>query len=224
MEKNKKKQNQYLTFLLKNMRWILFIICVIIFLIIIKNIFEQEIHILDNGVYQFIAQFISEPMTYVMKLITTLGSAIVLCSICLVLLLIFQKEKYGIYAFLNLTTITILNFILKNIFDRPRPEQFRLVEETGFSFPSGHSMVSMAFYGFLIYIIWKKVKNSKIKWITCIGLFIVTVVIGISRIYLGVHYASDVLGGFCFSIAYLACYTQIISNLLKEKTLRDNNS
>lgn len=75
-------------------------------------------------------------------------------------------------------------------------------------------MVSMAFYGYLIYLIYKYVKNKYIKWISIIFLSILICLIGISRIYLGVHYTSDVLGGFLISISYLVIYTSAINKFL----------
>lgn len=101
---------------------------------------------------------------------------------------------------------------------RPRPTEFRIVEETGYSFPSGHSMVSMAFYGYLVYLIYKYVKNKYIKWTSITLLSILIFLIGISRIYLGVHYTSDVVGGFLISIAYLIIYINIMDkHVLEEK-------
>ena len=97
--------------------------------------------------------------------------------------------------------------MLKFILQRPRPTEYRIINETGYSFPSGHSMVSMAFYGFLIYLIYKNVKNKYLKVTLISILAILTVSIGISRIYLGVHYTSDVLAGFLISLSYLVLYT-----------------
>ena len=102
--------------------------------------------------------------------------------------------------------VTILNQLLKRLLQRPRPTEFRIIEETGYSFPSGHSMVSMAFYGYLIYLIYRFVKNKYLKWISIVLLSLLICLIGISRIYLGVHYTSDVLGGFLISISYLVIY------------------
>ena len=70
-------------------------------------------------------------------------------------------------------------------------------------------MVSMAFYGFLIYLIYKNVKNKYLRYSLMSILFILIILIGISRVYLGVHYTSDVLGGFLISIAYLILYIRI---------------
>ena len=75
-------------------------------------------------------------------------------------------------------------------------------------------MVSMAFYGYLIYLIYKYVKNKYIKFVSIILLSILICLIGISRIYLGVHYTSDVLGGFLISISYLVIYTSAINKFL----------
>ena len=108
-----------------------------------------------------------------------------------------------------------MNIVLKQIVQRPRPTEYRIVNETGYSFPSGHSMVSMAFYGFLIYLIYKYVKNKylKIGLITFLSILIIS--IGISRIYLGVHYTSDVMAGFCISVSYLVLYVSSVSNWIK---------
>ena len=106
-----------------------------------------------------------------------------------------------------------LNQILKYIVQRNRPEGYRLIDESGYSFPSGHSMVSTAFYGFLIYLVIKKVKNKYLKNFLVILLSILIILIGFSRVYLGVHYASDVIAGFFISIAYLILFITMISDI-----------
>lgn len=203
------KQKKWKDIIKKNAKWIIFTLCVAIFIYLIHLIFRVEEISFDTAVYNVISKLISEPTTAFMKAITTMGSAITFLSI-IIIIFCTTNNKYGKYATINLISIVILNFIFKNIFDRPRPNEFRLIEETGYSFPSGHSMVSMAFYGLILYFIWKKVQNQYLKWSSCILLSLLIIGIGISRIYLGVHYTSDVIGGFCFSIAYLACYTHFL--------------
>ena len=78
-------------------------------------------------------------------------------------------------------------------------------------------MISMAFYGYIIYLIYKYVKNKYIKWFSIVLLSILICSIGISRIYLGVHYTSDVLGGFLISVSYLVIYISSIKKLLPEE-------
>lgn len=204
-------------FIKKNLKWILLFLCTIIFLDLVEDVFEKEIMKLDIITYNFISTYlISDFVTPIAKIITNLGGAISLISITIILLVVLKNKKIGIAVMINLLIITVLNIILKNVVQRPRPNEFRLITETGYSFPSGHSMVSMAFYGFLIYLIYKLVKNSKIKWTLIISLSIIICTIGISRIYLGVHYASDVLAGFTISISYLVIYTSIIKRFIGE--------
>jgi undecaprenyl-diphosphatase len=158
--------------------------------------------------------FIKDTITPYMKIITNFGGATCLITITILLLIIVKNKKIGLLTLTNLVTISILNQILKSILRRPRPTEFRLINETGYSFPSGHSMVSMAFYGFLIYLIYKNIKNKYLKTILIIILSLLIIAIGISRIYLGVHYVSDIIGGFLISISYLILYIKLINKKL----------
>lgn len=201
----------------KNLKWVVLIFVILLFLKIADTIFEEQIHFLDNWVYEKIMTVQSQSITNIWKVITELGSAFVILPITFGIFLFCKDKKIGKYVGINLVFIVFLNQIMKFLFQRPRPEGFRLVEESGFSFPSGHSMVSVAFYGFLIYLIYQKIQDKRWKWTLIIGLTIMTICIGISRIYLGVHYASDVIGGFCFSIGYLILYTSILKNKLLDE-------
>ena len=152
-----------------------------------------------------------------MKGITLLGSATFFIPF-IIFLLIFIKNNYlRLSISINIILITLLNQILKFVIQRPRPTQYRIVDASGYSFPSGHSMVSMAFYGFLIYLIYRYLKNKYLKTILILILSVVIVLIGISRIYLGVHYTSDVCAGFLLSLSYLIVYIHYIENWLNEK-------
>lgn len=150
-----------------------------------------------------------------------MGGATFLIIITITLIIIIKNKKIKLIIALNLLIEHTLNTILKNTLRRPRPIDYRLIEETGYSFPSGHSMASMAFYGLLIYLIYKNIKNKYLKWSLIIFLGTLIVAIGASRIYLGVHYTSDVLAGFLISIAYLILYTSIVSKLIYTK--EENN-
>ena len=197
-------------FIIKNAKWIILFVCIIGFLAITENVWNKEIMRADIIGYKVISTIlISNFITPIAKLITNFGGAIFLISETIILLIVVKNKKIGLSVALNLIIITILNILLKNIIQRPRPTEFRLIDETGYSFPSGHSMVSMAFYGFIIYLVYKKVQNKYIKWIVISILSILIILIGISRIYLGVHFASDVLGGFACGMVFLVTYIKI---------------
>ena len=200
----------------KNARWIIILISMILFFAIIEDVLYNEIWKFDEEIYEIISKIISFPVTVVFKIITNLGGAIGIISIT-ILILVFEKSKnIKYYTVLNLFIITLANQILKFIIGRPRPVEHRIIDQSGYSFPSGHSMVSMAFYGFLMYVIYKNVENRKLKLTLCIALAILILLIGISRIYLGVHYASDVIAGFCLSVSYLMAYTKLIGKNVKK--------
>ena len=208
----KKKIKEFIT---KNLKWIILFICLIGFLAIAEDVFNKEIMNGDIIGYKLVSTFlISDFATPIAKFITNFGGAIFLIILTIVLLVLIKNKKIGISIFSNLVIVTILNQLLKAILQRPRPTEYRIVEETGYSFPSGHSMVSMAFYGYLIYLIYRYVKNKYIKWISIVLLSILVCSIGISRIYLGVHYTSDVLGGFLISMSYLVIYISAVNKFL----------
>ena len=203
-------------FIKKNLKWIILFICLIGFLALAEDVFNKEIMNGDIIGYKIISTFlISDFTTPIAKFITNFGGTIFLLVLTITLFILIKNKKIGFSIFLNLVIITMLNQLLKRILQRPRPTEFRIIEETGYSFPSGHSMISMAFYGYLIYLIYKYVQNKYVKWIFIIILSILICSIGISRIYLGVHYTSDVLGGFFISISYLVIYISLVNRLLK---------
>ena len=205
-------------FIIKHWKWIVLFICLIGFLELAEDVFNKEIMNGDIIGYKIISTFlISDFATPIAKFITNFGGAIFIILLTVILIAVIKNKKIGLSILTNLAIITILNQLLKRILQRPRPTEYRIIEESGYSFPSGHSMISMAFYGYLIYLIYKYVENKNVKWILISLLSILICLIGISRIYLGVHYTSDVLGGFWISISYLVIYISAINKFLIEK-------
>ena len=205
-------------FIEKNLKWIILFLCLVGFLALAEDVFHKEIMNGDIIGYKLISTFlISDFATPIAKFITNFGGAIFLVVLTVFLFLVIKNKKIGLSIFLNLVIVTGLNQLLKGILQRPRPTEYRIIEETGYSFPSGHSMISMASYGYLIYLIYKYVKNKYVKWTSIVLLSILICSIGISRIYLGVHYTSDVLGGFLISVSYLVIYISAVNKFLIEK-------
>ncbi len=198
----------------KYLKWIVCVLSFTIFIVLsILVLTRNDIHI-DLTIYSFISKYISNNLTSTVKILTNLGSALIVIGIAIIVLIFYKNKRYGLFMSINLVTITLLQLILKSIFARSRPVDINLIEETGYSFPSGHSLTVMAFYGFIIYLIYisKLNKKSKIIYISLFSLIIL--VVGLSRIYLGVHFFTDVLGAFTFAISYLIIYTNIIKRWL----------
>lgn len=176
------------------------------------------INAIDETIYNLIFKLFSTPTTFIMTFISHLGSATILILICIILYILLKDKKMALIIMLNLAIVYLLNVIIKMIIARPRPDILRLVYETGYSFPSGHAMVATGFYGFLIYIANKKIKNKALRRCITILLTLLIFLIGISRIYLGVHYATDIIGAFMIGIIYLV----IFINILKKNSIIAN--
>ena len=203
-------------FIRKNLKWFIVFICLILVIGILEDVLEDEILKLDIYGYDLISKFlISDFVTPIAKNITHLGGAIFIIALSLILLILIKNKRIGILIWINLGISVLLNQSLKFIIQRPRPTEFRIINESGYSFPSGHSMVSAAFYGFLIYLIYKKIKNKYLKWSIIILLSLVILTIGTSRIYLGVHYTSDVIAGFLISISYLIIFIHFAKDFME---------
>ena len=197
-------------FILNNYKWLICFLCLVIFIALAEDVFHHEIMNGDMIGYKLVSTyFIHDSLTPIVKIITWFGSATCLLTFTIVLFIVIKNKKQGALIGINLIIITILNQTLKFILQRPRPDKYRIINEKGYSFPSGHSMISMAFYGYLIYLIYKHINNKYLKWILISILSLFILMIGISRIYLGVHYTSDVIAGFVISIAYLIVFIQI---------------
>lgn len=221
-EKEEIMKENVIKFIKNNWRWMLLFICLIGFLALAEEVFHQEIMNGDIVGYDIVSKlFKFNVSTPIAKFITNFGGAIFVISLTTILFFLIKDKKIGISIIANLGIVTILNQIIKFIMQRPRPTEFRIIEETGYSFPSGHSMVSLAFYGYLVYLIYKYINNKHLKRTLIIILSILICVIGVSRIYLGVHYTSDVLGGFLISLAYLIIYIELVNKFVLEKNKDD---
>lgn len=200
---------------MKKFRYVLAGICFIIFLGIMYSVLKYDSLSIDTSVYNFISNNImTNGLHPYVKVITELGG--VGFTVVLTLLIIIFSKKYRWFIAGNVVVTTLVNQIVKHIIRRPRPSVLRLVNESGYSFPSGHSMVSVALYGIIVYTIYKNVQNKYVKWISIVLLSLLVLLIGFSRIYVGVHYFTDVVGGFTLGLVVLIIYI-VIYDKVKEK-------
>ncbi len=203
---------------IKNNRLLLTIVLLllIIICIITKKIALKEELIMDKVAYDILVTKLRNPtLTMVMKYATKLSNITFIMSLSILLLILFYyilKKKHIAYLIIgNLLFTVLLNQIIKFMIKRDRPTGFRLIEMSGYSFPSGHAMVSMAFYGILIYIYKHLIKNKILRNCLIILNTSIIILIGMSRVYLGVHYLSDVITGYSVTLIYLLILTKYLN-------------
>ena len=159
----------------------------------------------DDTVRYRVYSMRSDKLTVFWKFITHSGDRYVVIILGIILLLIKSlREKYGVKFAIATLSSTALYQIMKYIFQRPRPDlTLRLIEQGGYSFPSGHSMNCLVSYGILIYLLLRYCENRRLAKLLSFGLGLLTILIGFSRVYVGVHYPTDIIGGWSLGIAVL---------------------
>ena len=161
----------------------------------------------DSQVINFLRNRRTAATTRIMNFFTFFGSTKFLfpAYILIVLFYIFYvrnlKRSFNIAA-IGLSSIGLL-LLVKNIFQRHRPPNPLIAAAKGYSYPSGHSSSAFTFCGILIYILWQSALSKLWKWAGTIFLFLFAALIAFSRVYLNVHYASDVVAGFCLAFLWL---------------------
>ena len=160
----------------------------------------------DQPIQTAIRGDLPETLTLLFRAITHLIDIPVIISWVLIVAFIFYRKQWKMESYLmlgNLTLAGILIVTFKNIYQRPRPEILHLVEEKGFSFPSGHSLAVTIMVGTLIVILSQRIKNTVWRKIVQILLSLYIFSVLVSRIYLGVHYPSDVIASLCVGLGVL---------------------
>jgi len=204
-----------LSIIKKNIWWLILFTSGFIVVYLAMSVLKNEIIQMDTFFNTLIVEHLrNDFLTPIMKFFTFFGSATMLIIITILAIFISKNHQRSIFISLNLLIVFLSSQLLKVIIQRERPFGQSLITEKGFSFPSGHSMVSTAFYGLMIYLIYKYCKNRNLKYFLITTLVILILLIGVSRVYLGVHYFSDVFAGFLTSIAYLIVYIKIIDKHL----------
>jgi membrane-associated phospholipid phosphatase len=188
-----------------------FLILLIGFGALADEVHEGDTLGFDTNVLQFINSYSNDFLNSFFASITQLGGVIGVIAITGgIMALLAVRHQYKRLAIVATTVAgsSLLNLMLKFIFDRSRPDLWeRLVVETSSSFPSGHAMGSAALALAIMYITW----NTKYRWLAIILGSLYVLIIGISRMYLGVHYPTDVLAGWIVSAAWL-CVVILVFN------------
>lgn len=183
--------------LIKSYKQWLFLLPLVLFIIDYCLIQTGMIAPLDMLVCQVLRSFESPEVTKVVIMITHLGSFIGVIGVIL-LIFIFDR-KFALKCLVVSFLLQLLNRFLKYIFKRPRPDVIHLIEETNYSFPSGHAMAVSCLYAIIILYLYHSDFSYRYSLIGLCILIIISV--NLSRVYLGVHYFSDVFGGTMLSLS-----------------------
>lgn len=188
---------------------------VVLFVYLVRRVFVLQNNRFDEKVFRALEPYVSDTNNRLMQGITFLGKHefLIPANIALILwfLLVRKHRWYSIRVPAVALSSLGLMFLLKNVFNRPRPGIPLLEEARGLSFPSGHALMSVTFYGLLIYAVYHLWKNNTAKWSMISFLVVLIFLIGFSRIYLRVHYTSDVLAGFAVGFLWLVLALQLLS-------------
>ncbi|MEO6489112.1 MAG: phosphatase PAP2 family protein [Ferruginibacter sp.] len=194
-----------------------FIASFVTVLFFIKLIFLDKKDHFDLHVFDLISPFVSHNMTIVMNFFTFFGGQYFLIPANLALIVytfFIAKDRWFSIKIVSVALSSLLlMFFLKFVFKRPRPLIPLLEQVGGLSFPSGHAFMSFAFFGLLIYMAYKKIKDPWLRYFFMLFFFLMTTFVGFSRVYLRVHYASDVLVGFSLSLIWLVISLAILAKI-----------
>ncbi|QHW33641.1 phosphatase PAP2 family protein [Paenibacillus rhizovicinus] len=159
-------------------------------------------------------------LTLIMEGFTNAGAGIsvTIIAACLLIILAVIGYRRELYVYAGVIgASSLLNLLLKSLFHRTRPDINRIIDAAGYSFPSGHSMAAFTMYALTVYFLWKHVRYGWLRIIVVSAGSFMIIMIGLSRIYLGVHYPSDVIGGYLISAAWLAASIGGYEHFLAER-------
>ncbi len=184
---------------------IITLIFIYLFLQIADEVLDRDINQIDNQISNIFYTFHNPELTKIMFFFTSLGSPFVLVigSIISAFVIAFYRKKDALIYLGILFSTVLINGYLKYFFQRPRPDISALIHENSYSFPSGHAMNGFMFYSLLAYFVYRETKNKKLTLLLTLACGFIILLIGLSRVYLGVHYPSDVLAGYIAGAVWL---------------------
>jgi undecaprenyl-diphosphatase len=215
----KKRQTWLSIFTIEFLLVMLLLLALIVFIYAAREIFILKNFVFDDDVFEVLKPYVTPGRTRFMNAITFLGKhdALIPLNILLIGYFVYKKKKWFAIRIASLALSSLLlKFILKFAFQRDRPDIPVLKKVAGYSFPSGHALIGVVFYGLVIFVIWHEVKQKWLKILLTVLFIILILLIGFSRVYLRVHYASDVIAGFAVGFIWLILSLRIIHGIEKK--------
>jgi membrane-associated phospholipid phosphatase len=183
-----------------------FLIALYIFVVLTDEVFVDKEEEFDQAIFHLLHDDLTSGLIAAARFFSLFGKPEFLVPAYILLIIYFavrRKRQYALETGIMGGSSTLLLFGLKAMFQRDRPEMPVLKELSGFSFPSGHALLMFVFCSMLIYFVWHSHLQKTWKWTLALLLLLFSLVVGISRIVLRVHYASDVIAGFCLGYAWV---------------------
>ncbi|MGP4039824.1 phosphatase PAP2 family protein [Gracilibacillus sp. D59] len=208
--------------------FIILVLTMTLFIELADDVLEKEKFFVDRIFQDYIAFPEGTWLHQIMEVVTEAGSVLFLTimSILVAVYLFFAKKSkwYSLFFSINMIGISLITQVLKLIIERERPELIAQYGGTGFSFPSGHSTGSVAFYGFIMYLLWKKVSIKWLKWVSVSFFALVAFAIAFSRVVLGVHFFTDIVAGMSLGLTWLVICIIALEFLLWRGRKKRNSS
>ena len=202
---------------------LLLLLALFVFIYAARMVFVVKGTTFDENIFKALASYTTPGTTKIMNFITFLGKHTLLIPLnfLLIIFFIYKKQKWFAIRIASLAlSSVVLSFSLKAYFRRDRPLLPTLGDAAGYSFPSGHALIGVVFYGLFIYIIWHEVKQKWLRIFLTLFLILLILLISFSRIYLRVHYPSDVIAGLAVGFIWLVLSLQIIHGIEKKYIAR----
>lgn len=201
------------------------VMCLCIFIFISFMYYESSfVQSFDTNVRKHVFSLQTSTLNEAVLVFTHVGDAKVLGGICILgaLVLFFKKQWRNSLLLLGSIVVSYgLNVLVKSMFERERPTDYRLMEEDGYSFPSGNAMVGTTVYLFAALLLYERYQK---RWILVAGV-ILPFLLGLSRVYVGVHYPSDIIAGFTFGVFLVLCFSKLTTNdAMQTESVNRNNT
>lgn len=197
---------------------IIAVICSISFVILGQFAVHERLATFDRSIIQFVQSFESPFLTAIFRGFSHIGSGygvtLITLAFCFIAFFFLHEKRKSILFAIAIVSTILFNAWIKTIYERPRPTGLRFMEASGYSFPSGHTMMAVSLYAMIVYLLWRHMKNHRHKVMLICSSFVIAAMIAISRIYVGVHYPTDIMGGILCSTALLA-FMFLINELLQ---------
>lgn len=210
--------------------FLVFVVGTNLFVELTEEVQGETIEAFDNSVTDYVISFRTPGLNSFFRFVTDLGDVyayLIATTLAAIFFLFKLRNKKFILQLLGVLILSALaNIALKKAFDRARPTIEHMVVIESLSYPSGHAMSAMAFYGFLTYLIFQIKMNKWARALLALLFVALIFFIGLSRVYLGVHFPSDVVGGFIAGLIWVAFCVVLfnIIDLLRQRRMRYDRS